>query len=80
MGLPRLLATASPSIAASPSMNLTSFSSSGLYARMIALGSTIVHLEEELWLERCSHNVPAFKSSIGHTFASQSHGNDSDRF
>lgn len=43
--LPRLLATASPSIAASPSVNLTDFSSLGLYARMTAPGSTIVNEE-----------------------------------
>lgn len=58
LSLPLLLATASPSIAASPSVNLTNFSSSGLYVRKIALGSTIVYLDEELG--RFSHNIPAF--------------------
>jgi hypothetical protein len=74
----RLLATASPSIAASPSVNLIIFSSLGPYVRMIALGSTIVHLEKEL---SNSHNVPAFKTSRRHTFACQYYRvNDSDHF
>ena len=70
LNLPRLLAIASPSMAASPSVNLTNFSSSVLYARMTALGSTIVN--EELGKVSTHLMFPALKVPTGHTFASQS--------